>query len=193
MVSSAVRVKMPISATGIWKAELRSVLRGFGPGPQSGFTLLEILLVLALIGIITSFAVLSIGNNSVAEQLQTEARRLAALVELHRQEAIMLSRQRGLRLHTRGYSFLQLDGDDEWSVVDSPNLPYQHELAQPVEMNLVIEGRPLTLETDPGLPQILLLSSGETTDFSVTFASEYAEGYTLAADALGRLTLAPVR
>ena len=51
-----------------------------------GFTLLEIMVVLVLVGIITSFALLSVGGGP-RERLAEEARRLAALVELHQQEA----------------------------------------------------------------------------------------------------------
>jgi general secretion pathway protein H len=164
---------------------------------SAGFTLLEIMVVIALIGIITSFAVISIRGNTVAEQLETEARRLAALIELNRQEAIMLSRQRGVRFNQHGYTFVQFDdhGDAEtpWRVVEQGAAPLSRNVATAIEINLVVEGRPLVLEADSQVPQILLLSSGEVTDFSVTFASAYATGYTLAGDAFGQLALAPVR
>jgi general secretion pathway protein H len=155
------------------------------------------MVVLALIGIITSFAVISIRGNTIAEQLETEARRLAALLELNRQEAIMLSRQRGVRFDQHGYTFLQFDeqadDDNAWIVVDQAGVPVSRSVAGSIEINLVVEGRPLPPEANPQVPQILLLSSGEVTDFSVTFASEYTTGYTLAGDAFGHLSLAPVR
>ena len=53
-----------------------------------GFTLLEIMVVMVLIGILSSLAVLSIGGGP-RDRLAEEGRRLAALVELHQQEAIL--------------------------------------------------------------------------------------------------------
>ena len=48
------------------------------------------MVVMVLIGIITSFAVLSVGGGP-RDRLAEEGRRLAALLELHQQEAILLS------------------------------------------------------------------------------------------------------
>lgn len=153
--------------------------------------------MIALIGIITSFAVISIRGDSVAERLETEARRLAALIELNRQEAIMLSRQRAIRFTRHGYTFMQFDEDSDadnpWIVADQAGVPVERTLADSVELNIIVEGRALVLEADPQQPQVLLLSSGEITDFSVTFASAYTAGYTLAGDVFGRLALGPVR
>ena len=180
---------MPISVTGIWKADFTETTRGF--------TLLEIMVVLALIGSITSFAVLSIGGGGIDERLQTEARRLAALIELNQHEAILLNQQRGLRFAPAGYVFLRYNDDNEWIAIEpgngQGNNTFQHTLADTFEVKLVIEGRLLQLETDPALPQVLLLSSGETTEFSATFTSEYARGYSVIGDSFGQLSLAPVQ
>ena len=64
--------------------------------PTTGFTLLEVLLVLALIGIISSFAWLNIDSSPAVERLAAEAERLAALVEQQRFEATLTGEQRGL-------------------------------------------------------------------------------------------------
>lgn len=176
---------MPTLATGTWKAKPATATRGF--------TLLEIMVVLALIGIITSFAVLSVRHGSLDEQLQDEARRLAALIELNRDEAIMLNEQRGLQFDSNGYQFLRYSDDDEWIAIESNNASFQRRLADIIEVNLSVEGRPQVLSAEPEFPQILLLSSGETTEFSATFASEYATGFSVAGNAFGQLILNPVR
>jgi general secretion pathway protein H len=75
------------------------------PAPPRGFTLLEIMVVLVLIGIITSFALLSVGGGP-RDRLAEEAQRLAALVELHQQEAILSGELRGIRFARTGYAIL---------------------------------------------------------------------------------------
>jgi general secretion pathway protein H len=81
--------------------------------PPRGFTLLEIMVVLVLIGIITSFALLSVGGGP-RERLAEEGQRLAALVELHQQEAILSGEVRGIRFTRTGYAILSLDEKGEW-------------------------------------------------------------------------------
>ena len=53
-----------------------------------GFTLLEVMVTLVLIGIITTFAVLAVpgGSDDRADQ---ELRRLRALIELNHQQALL--------------------------------------------------------------------------------------------------------
>ena len=56
---------------------------------QAGFTLLEMMVVVVIIGIIMSFATLSIGGGDRrADELKREAQRFMALLELASSEAI---------------------------------------------------------------------------------------------------------
>src|SRR3990172_1677903 len=57
--------------------------------PQRGFTLLELLVVLFIIGITLSFAMLSVGDRTKEHSVQQEAQRLAARLALAGQEAIL--------------------------------------------------------------------------------------------------------
>ena len=65
---------------------------------SAGFTLMEVMVVLVLIGIITSFAVLSVGGRT-GQRLAEEGQRLIALVELHQQEAILSGELRAIRFN----------------------------------------------------------------------------------------------
>ena len=60
------------------------------PSIHGGFTLLELLLVILIIGIILSFAALSIGRGN-ERAIEDEMRRLAGLIELAAQEATLES------------------------------------------------------------------------------------------------------
>ncbi len=55
----------------------------------SGFTLLELLVVLVIIGIVSSFAVLSTGLATHDKPLDKEAQRLLALMQMAGEEAVL--------------------------------------------------------------------------------------------------------
>lgn len=145
-------------------------------------------MVLLLIGIITGFAVLSTGGHN--DRLATEARRLAALIELTHQEAILRSEQRGVRFTGSGYAFSVLDNDGKWQPADDSQLLIRHELPAGLSLQLEVEGRPVDLKKgEDSLPQVLLLSSGEATDFILTLSNDERRRYTLSGDLTGKLKL----
>ena len=63
-----------------------------------GFTLLEILLVAALVGLAASVVMLSVGRSGPEQALQTEAERFVALFQLVQEESEMSGDELGLRL-----------------------------------------------------------------------------------------------
>jgi general secretion pathway protein H len=158
----------------------------------TGFTLLEIMVVLVLLGIITSFALLSVGGNP-RERLAEEARRLAALVELHQQEAILNGETRGIQFSRAGYALLSLGEKGEWQPPTAAGTLTRHALPEDIVLGLWVEDRPVELKTTGQLPQVLLLASGETTEFVAVLGfvddrSPDAPRYRVASDALGRLS-----
>lgn len=172
---------MPTLATGILNSHR-----------NRGFTLLEVMVVLVLIGIITSFAVLSTGGHN--DRLVTEARRLTALMELTHQEAILRSEQRGVRFTGSGYAFSVLDGNGKWQPADDSRLLSRHELPAGLSLQLQVEGQPVDLrQGEDSLPQVLLLASGEATDFILTLSNDERQSYTLSGDLTGKLELHPTR
>lgn len=159
--------------------------------PPRGFTLLEIMVVMVLIGILTSLAMLSIGGGP-RNRLAEEGQRLAALVELQQQEAILSGQLRGIQFDRNGYAILRLDKHGSWPPPDATNALIRHQLPEDITLGLWVEDRPVRLEKSD-FPQVLLLSSGEATEFIAVLSlagetSLNAPLYRVASDAMGRLT-----
>lgn len=160
---------------------------------QTGFTLVEIMVVVVIIGIIAGFAVLSIGSRALDDRLDTEARRLKELVALAADEAVLQGIELGFAQTDAGYTFLALGPDGQWAPLESEVLR-PRTVGEPLYLRLVVEGRkedpPADDDEQGPRPQVLLLSSGETTPFRLeVHARDHAPYYELAGDVLGRLTL----
>ena len=158
--------------------------------PQSatayaGFTLLELLVVVVIIGIVSSFAVLSTGLTGRDKPLGKEAQRLLALMQMAGEEAVLKSEELGLIVSNDGYHFLSYQ-ENAWQPLED-DLFRERGLPDDLTLDLVLEGRPIVLD-DPSLtdsktdsdmdddkdkpkpPQILFLSSGEVSPFALTLS-----------------------
>ncbi len=153
------------------------------PGYASGFTLIEVLVVVTIIGIISAVVVLSLGNLGDDRELQTEARRITSLIEMASDEATLQGRDFGLELLQTGYRFVEFDAlTGQWSEVFGDELMRLRQLAQDTEFDLFLEDRRVLLDIDAAdsaqdddagdnylsqdyLPHILILSSGYITPF----------------------------
>jgi general secretion pathway protein H len=164
--------------------------------PCRGFTLLELLVVLVLIGIILSFAVLSVGDGGRQARLEQEARRMQALFSLASEEAVLRSLELGVVLQQQGYAFVGYDGE-AWQPLTGDSLLREHALPETMKFALFIEGLPVELSALPGegeegpAPQLLFFSSGERQPFELTVAYRDAPplAYRLQAPLIGPLQL----
>lgn len=173
---------------------------------SAGFTLLELMVVLVLIGIIFSFAVLSISGDDYAELMEEETHRMMTLLELASDEAILRGEELAVLFSEDGYRFLILR-EDLWLDPENDDLLKAHTLPTGVELRLEVEGEPPILtatdedetsetvtgpdgeEVEVYQPQVFILSSGEMTPFTVTFsARESRIRYFMTANILGALS-----
>ena len=108
---------------------------------------------------------------------------------------MLRTEQRGVRFTETGYAFLVLDEEGKWRLADDSNLLSDYELPAGLSLQLQVEGRPVDLNKDQDSlqPQVLLLSSGEGTDFTLTLNSEDNHDYILSGDLTGQLELRPAR
>lgn len=160
---------------------------------QQGFTLLELLVVLLIIGITVSFAVLSIGDRGREHSAELEAQSLAARMSLAGQESVLQSKEMALQLTKGGYHFLTLD-EDEWRVIDDDEILHPRRLPPGLKLELKLEGQAVSFEDkqdkkQAGAPLIYLLSSGEMTPFELLLLDEYGANFSIIGETSGKLNL----
>ena len=140
-----------------------------------GFTILEMMVVLVIIGVIIAGAMLSVTLTGDDRELEDEARRFTSLLNLVNEEALLQGRDYGLELAEQDYRFMVYDNDNAtWLHLEQDDLLRPRVLPQDIRLQLSLESREVVLQlrtdidpTETPQPQIILLSSGELTPFVV--------------------------
>ncbi len=167
----------------------------------TGFTLLEVMLVLLIMGLATGAVVLSYNGENGRDLLKKQTQRLQVVFNMASDYAVLNQRQLGLRVEddNNSYYFMYLDETQEWQKLEFDDTFAEHQLPDLFSLELFLTGLPW--ETDNNLfssdifdeklsvsrdgveigneeekkikpPQIFIFSSGEITPFSLTLAYE---------------------
>lgn len=130
------------------------------PRQSRGFTLLELMVVIALIGIVLGAVSLATGS-SPARQARQEAGLMLQLIQQLREQAVIEGREYGLRVQPHAYQVFRLEPQG-WQPAGA-----LHQIVQGVHMHLEQEG--LRVSLDRLAPQVLALSSDEVSAFVLSF------------------------
>jgi general secretion pathway protein H len=168
---------------------------------QTGFTLIEILLVMALIGIAVSVVSVTALGTSNYDKVDKQAQRFQVVFDMASDYALLNQVQLGIRVDEEEstYTYVALNEDDQWQELPSQKLFKSYQLPEYMRLELELENLPWEQEEqlfdrgifDEGLsvsedgvnigneedeppppPQIFLLSSGELTPFELRFIYE---------------------
>ena len=170
------------------KFSRRNTINLFPVKGECGFTLLELLAVLFIIGIIVSFASLSIGQRS-SRAVQDEAERLHGLVRMASEEAVLQGREIAIEFSRDSYRFFELGKDNTWKLNEEDTFFRERPLPPDVRLELVLEGAAASFDDKKNLPRIFILSSGELTPFTLSLSLEGGESYSLQGTVDGKLDL----
>jgi general secretion pathway protein H len=163
---------------------------------QAGFTLLEIILVVALMGLVVSIISFNVFGKDPKQEVEEEARRLQVLFDMASDYAVLNQKQLGLRIddEAMNYEFVTLNDEQKWVPIESQAIFALRELPEFYALELSLDDLPwqndeslfdtrvfdeqLSVSDDsvqigneedvePPPPQVLILSSGENTPFEL--------------------------
>jgi general secretion pathway protein H len=147
-----------------------------------GFTLLELMIVIVVIGVLLGMVSLATGGNPV-RQVRQDAAAMVQLIGQLRERAVQEGQEYGLRLSVDGYRVMRLAAGG-WEPVAA-----LHRWAESGRPSLLQEGYASHLGADEGAPQLLILSSDETSAFSLTFGTASSTWLSLSADGIGEVVI----
>lgn len=140
---------------------------------QTGFTLLEVLVVVFIIAMTTSLAVVTLGRDEQS-QVDQQARQLLADFAFARDLALHQHRLVGWHPDADGYHFSQRDSRGRWQKHTSRALPERHwpEHLQLQEKPQGLQEDSLQQEkkTENSQPGLVFFPSGEVTPATLTLA-----------------------
>jgi type II secretion system protein H len=117
-----------------------------------GFTLIEIMIVVVIIGVISAGVLLSVNLTGRDRDLEKESDRLLTLVNYVREQAEMQTRDYGIVVHDDGYQFVAYDARrGVWREVYEDDALRIRKLPDGLDFKLVVDAR-----------QVVLQSTGET-------------------------------
>ena len=154
---------------------------------KNGFTLVEVMLVMLLIGLLATTVVMNFSGESREERLEKEAERFQQVFQFVAETAMLKQQEWGLYIKEDRYGFLYYSNEDnKWAAADEPAGVREHKLPEGVMLSLELEGLPgedsnllsqldWQLDEDeqqadskiPVLPQVFILSSGEISPFQL--------------------------
>lgn len=178
--------------------------RAFDRPASGGFTLIELMVVIVIIGVVVAGTLLSLGVTGRDSQLETERDRLGALIEYVRERAALQTVEYGLRCEQGGFRFVMYDSrKNQWLADPLDDALRPRLLPAGIDIALSVEDRPIVLPPSTAkakpdavidlTPQVMLFSSGDLTRFKLTLARTAAGRSTLlTGTSAGKLEVGPI-
>lgn len=170
-----------------------------GDRKTNGFTLIEVLLVIVVIGLMVAAIQINFTSNKPETELEQESKRFAGVFNLAAEYGLLNNIELGLLIDDNTYQFLGYDGT-RWAAIPENELLSIYELPENIKMSLLFDDLPLeqpslidaelfTPDDDtlaemqeglsddkkPLIPQVYILSGGDITPFQIEFSfSQYS-------------------
>ena len=149
---------------------------------NAGFSLLELLVVIFIIGISVKLVTLAFGDNQ-AERMSQKSQQLATLIELAKEQAIFNSVEMGVLFKKDSYSFYTLKtdiGKDKkeeliWKQVEGDRFLAERSLPEGLEYELYLEGTKVNFTASKLkdiTPHVFILSDGSVSPFELRLSDD---------------------
>jgi len=142
--------------------------RGHAAKPASGFTLIEIMVVLLILAITLGMVGINLqrGDNN---RVQEEADRIVILLQAAREEAILQGQVFAVQFKQDGYSFLRLNSKGKLEAIEKDDVLSPRALPDGVTLSFTMDGA--AADTEAGL---ILDPSGSFIPFVLTLRADEA-------------------
>lgn len=199
MARKAAKVTLPISASTTWSKP--QVLTPNQHRRQAGFTMIEILVVLVLVGLLASLAIVNLGGGRELREMNSQIRELYVLMQTASEQAILNNEELGLVIDEQGYRFLVYDELEQKWRSESERLFQGRGFPEWMSVTLFSEEDiPRLAQRDDSddqdeegrlRPDVVFYSSGEITPFELEFLAVGSpdQRYLLVADGLDNIEL----
>lgn len=134
----------------------------------SGFTLVEVLIVMLIVSVMVGVVVLSVPSGMDSGKQKIEAERIRSVLQMASDEAVINGFEIGFTPVNKQYNFYQFNDDTlKWLPLDEK--PFE-EYILPIglSLQLQVEGSEMKLGDALTAPPVLILSSGEVTPFKLS-------------------------
>jgi len=155
---------------------------------SKGFTLIEVMLVIVLIGIFVTTVQFNFFSNKPEKQLEQQAQKFYALFTLAAEYSLLNNVELGILFTKHSYQFVGYDGKEWLALPDQEHLTLV-ELPEEIMLKLKLDDLPLDDgpllfdpkalvpeednfrdEETPPTPQVFILSGGDISPFQLTFS-----------------------
>jgi len=149
-----------------------------------GFTLIEVLVVMVIIGILIRAASVSLSGVSDKAYVESEASYIYKLLKSMPEEAILAKKEIGLGISNNSLDFLEYnEKTSQWEPYKGATGKSNYKLDESVKAELEIEGNNVS-SGNSGKPAMVFYSSGESTPFTLRIMSkdDATIGFTIRTD-----------
>ncbi len=132
-----------------------------------GFSLIEILVVMTIIGISFGFALLAFGDFGADKRIAMSAERFTHTLNLARHQAILDSSTLGIKFNGREYQIVRFTPPNQWQTISERGVFAKHSFPENSQI-----GFDSAYRKSKNLPDIIIHPSGDQTPFKLQLGSK---------------------
>lgn len=152
-------------ANQVAQISMQKLVTGMRSNPSKGFTLIEILVVVLIIGITLGFALLAFGDFGSKRRIVMAAEQFVNYVKLVQQQAIVETSTLGISINQNSYQVLRFQTPSNWQLMPQKSIFHQQRFPDNAIVHI---DQPAQIK---GTPQIIINASGDMTAFKLNFGS----------------------